>query len=51
VIAANAGYDPLVGAEFFFRIPDPGNRFLGTHPPTAERVAVVRRVAAGLGFR
>lgn len=51
VIAARAGYDPLVGAEFFFRIPDPGNRFLGTHPPTADRVAVVREVAAGLGFR
>jgi predicted Zn-dependent protease len=51
VIAAEAGFDPLVGAEFFFRIPDPGNRFLGTHPPTAERVAVVKRVAAELGFR
>jgi predicted Zn-dependent protease len=51
VIAARAGYDPLVGAEFFFRIPDPGNRFLGTHPPTADRVAVVREVAAELGFQ
>jgi predicted Zn-dependent protease len=51
VITAKAGYDPLVGSEFFFRIPDPGNRFLGTHPPTADRVAVVRRVAAELGFR
>ena len=51
VIAARAGFDPLVGAEFFFRIPDPGNRFLSTHPPTADRVAIVREVAAGLGFR
>jgi predicted Zn-dependent protease len=51
VIAAKAGYDPLVGAEFFFRIPDPGNRFLGTHPPTADRVAVVREVAATMGFQ
>jgi len=51
VIAARAGYDPLLGAEFFFRIPDPGNRFLGTHPPTAERVAVVRAVAGEMGFR
>jgi len=50
VIAARAGYNPLVGAEFFFRIPDPGNRFLGTHPPTADRVAVVREVAATLGI-
>jgi predicted Zn-dependent protease len=51
VIAARSGYDPLVGAEFFFRIPDPGNRFLGTHPANAERVAVVRRTAASLGLR
>ena len=50
VIAARAGFDPLRGAEFFFRIPDPGNRFLGTHPPNAERVATVRRVAAELGL-
>ena len=50
-IAARAGFDPLVGAEFFFRIPDPGNRFLGTHPPPADRVAVVLAVADELGFR
>ncbi len=50
VIAANAGFNPLLGAEFFFRIPDPGNRFLSTHPPTAERVELVRQVAATLGF-
>lgn len=48
VITALAGYDPLLGAEFFQRIPDPGNVFLGTHPGNAERVATVRRVAAGL---
>jgi Putative Zn-dependent protease, contains TPR repeats len=48
VIAARAGYDPVRGAEFFNRIPDPGNRFLGTHPPNAQRIATVRRVAAGL---
>lgn len=47
-IAAAAGFDPLVGAEFFFRIPDPGDRFLGTHPPNADRIRTVRRVAAGL---
>lgn len=51
VIAARAGFNPLLGAEFFFRIPDPGNRFLGTHPPNAERVAVVQQVAATLGFQ
>lgn len=50
VISAKAGYNPLRGAEFFFRIPDPGNRFLGTHPANADRVAVVRRTAARFGF-
>lgn len=48
VIAARAGYDPLVGAQFFNRIPDPGDQFLGTHPPNAERIRTVERVAAGL---
>lgn len=50
VIAAKAGYNPLRGADFFFRIPDPGNRFLGTHPANADRVAVVQRVAARFGY-
>ena len=50
VIAARAGYDPVQGAQFFLRIPDPGNRFLGTHPPNAERLAVVERTAARLGL-
>lgn len=48
VIAARAGFDPVRGAAFFTRIPDPGNRFLGTHPPNAARIDTVRRVAAGL---
>ncbi|GGL59758.1 M48 family metallopeptidase [Wenxinia marina] len=48
IIAARAGYDPLRGSEFFFRLPDPGDRFLGTHPPNAERLAVVRAAVAGL---
>ncbi len=48
VIAARAGFDPIVGSEFFTRIPDPGNQFLGTHPANADRVATVQRVAAGL---
>ncbi len=47
-IAAAAGFDPLRGSEFFFRIPDPGDRFLGTHPPNADRLRTVQRVAAGL---
>lgn len=48
VITHRAGYDPVRGAEFFSQLPDPGNRFLGTHPPNAERLAVVRRVARPL---
>lgn len=48
VLAARAGFDPLRGAEFFNRIPDPGDRFLGSHPPNAARVETVRRVASGL---
>lgn len=45
VIAELSGYDPVRGAEYFTRIPDPGNRFLGTHPPNADRIATVRRAA------
>ncbi len=41
LIAYRAGYDPLKGAQFFARIPDPGNRFLGTHPPNAARYSTV----------
>lgn len=47
-IAKIAGYDPVVGAEYFTRIADPGNRFLGTHPPNADRINTVRRAAAGV---
>lgn len=48
LIAARAGYDPVLGAQFFNRIPDPGNRFLGTHPPNAARMETVRRAAQAL---
>ncbi len=48
VIARRAGYDPVRGAAFFTRIPDPGNRFLGTHPPNAARIETVRRVNSQL---
>lgn len=44
-IAMRAGYDPIRGAAYFTRIPDPGNRFLGTHPPNSDRLAAVRRAA------
>jgi predicted Zn-dependent protease len=49
-IALLAGYDPVRGSGFFDRLPDPGNRFLGSHPPNAQRkatvAAVVRRLKA-----
>ncbi|MFG6517801.1 M48 family metallopeptidase [Sulfitobacter sp. 1A13496] len=48
IITARAGYNPLRGAEFFTRIPDPGDRFLGTHPPNNARIDIVRRTMAGL---
>lgn len=48
LMAARAGYDPLRGADFFFRVPDPGNKFLGTHPANADRLATVQVVASQL---
>ena len=50
VITYYAGYNPLVGAQFFARIPDPGDQFLGTHPPNAARLETVRRTSAQLGI-
>ncbi|MEL6688907.1 MAG: M48 family metallopeptidase [Pseudomonadota bacterium] len=47
ILTQLSGYDPLVGAAYFNRIPDPGNRFLGTHPPNAQRIAVVQDTVAG----
>lgn len=48
VLTHLAGYDPLRGAAYFEKVPDPGNQFLGTHPPNADRVAAIRQTAAGL---
>ncbi|WP_372887221.1 M48 family metallopeptidase [Shimia sp.] len=48
VITHDAGYDPLIGVAYFTRIPDPGNRFLGTHPPNRDRIARVEATARGL---
>lgn len=44
-----AGYDPVLGAGFFDRLPDPGDQFLGSHPPNSQRKAQVRAVVARLG--
>jgi len=49
VIAARAGYDPIVGAAFFSRIPDPAREFLSTHPPNAARIEVVRSTLRAMG--
>lgn len=46
VIACRAGYNALRGSEYFTRLPDPGDRFLGTHPPNAARIETVRQMAA-----
>lgn len=43
-IALRAGYDPLIGMAFFDRLPDPGDQFLGTHPPNGQRKATVQAV-------
>jgi predicted Zn-dependent protease len=40
-IAFVAGYDPVRGSGFFDRLPDPGDKFLGSHPPNAQRKALV----------
>ncbi len=47
-IAWRAGFDPIRGAQFFARLPDPGNRFLGTHPPNSQRLAVVEQTMQAL---
>lgn len=48
IIAARSGYNPIKGAAFFTRIPDPGDRFLGSHPPNSDRIATVRRTVANM---
>ena len=47
-IAWMAGYDPVLGAQFFARLPDPGDKFLGTHPPNLLRIELVRQRLAQL---
>ncbi|MBJ6371331.1 M48 family metalloprotease [Sedimentitalea arenosa] len=49
IITYRAGFDPLVGAQYFTRIPDPGDRFLGSHPPNAARMDAVARTVRALG--
>lgn len=42
-ITEAAGYDAMRGVLYFMDSPDPGDRFLGTHPPNADRIRVVQR--------
>ncbi|MEM6308329.1 MAG: M48 family metalloprotease, partial [Pseudomonadota bacterium] len=42
ILAEQAGYDAVKGAQYFLRIPDPGDVFLGTHPPNGDRIQTVR---------
>ncbi|MGV6846882.1 MAG: M48 family metalloprotease [Marinibacterium sp.] len=51
IIAYRAGFDPILGAAYFTRIPDPGNQFLGTHPPNSARMQTVLATAARLGIK
>lgn len=46
-ISRRSGYDPLRGVLYFARAADPGDQFLGTHPPNAERINTVRRAVGG----
>ncbi len=48
-IALIAGFDPIQGSAFFDRLPDPGDKFLGSHPPNAQRKALVEATVRRLG--
>ncbi len=50
VITFKAGYNPLIGAKYFDRLPDPDDSFLGTHPPNQQRVQIVVETARQLGL-
>ncbi len=48
IISWDAGFDPVRGAEFFARLPDPGEAFLATHPPNRLRLKLVKRTVQSL---
>lgn len=41
-IAKQSGYNPLRGVLYFQDAADPGDQFLGTHPPNGDRIRTVR---------
>lgn len=46
-IAQSAGYDALRGVLYFQDASDPGDQFLGTHPPNNDRIRIVRQTIGG----
>jgi predicted Zn-dependent protease len=46
IITMRAGFDPIRGAQFFNRIADPGDRFLGSHPPNKARLELVKKTVS-----
>lgn len=46
IMTLNAGFDPINGARFFERIPDPGDHILGTHPSRAARIEQIQRAVS-----
>ncbi len=45
-LAYMAGFDPIRGTGFLQRMPEGHHHLLSTHPPAAERIALIRRVTA-----
>lgn len=41
ILTRNAGFNPRKGAQLFYRMPDAGERILGTHPSRRARLAQV----------
>ncbi|MDE4276025.1 M48 family metalloprotease [Phaeobacter gallaeciensis] len=50
IITHQAGYRPSVGVQFFYRLPDPGDKFLGSHPANPDRVRVVQQTITRYGL-
>ena len=46
-ITESAGYDAMRGVLYFMDAADPGDRFLGTHPPNGDRIRVVQSTVGG----
>ncbi|MDE4175615.1 M48 family metallopeptidase [Phaeobacter sp. PT47_59] len=50
IITHKSGYRPSVGVQFFSRLPDPGDMFLGSHPANPDRVRVVQDTISRYGL-